>query len=496
MYKFLEVVIPEEVNGYYVLPTTLVGVTIKQEVINATIIFLKGSTISIEKIISEPLDNSQEQTPATIATALTLLFKKIGSYSHVTLSIQSSAVIFKDMSFSFADPEKIAMIIPFEVESMLPFAPHEAYLDFITTKTSLTEPSTTVIAAAIQKKWITESLAPFEQASIEVSRVTTDTIALYGLCKRSAALQTGIIGFVHIDSNVTTIGLMVDGQLKQIRTLKKGSRLGGNLSDVWKDIGFTLNTFIQEVADDAALKEVIVFNVMTPNIIDLCKQYIQAPCKEFNPETLFTASNIHAKKTIDLNDSLSLAAALPCIGLRNFSFLPPLFSKTEQTRLTRQTIAGICLPFIALLLLAIHTFKEIHIFSEEVATSQKQILKILKENFSTISTNNLRDALETAQREVKREEDIWSSLSSQNRQSFLHYLHELSTKIDRETLGLNLKKMIINKNTINLEGNVRSFEAVEQFEHQLRETKLFSIVPDMQKVEFTVQLPLQLQERV
>ncbi|NBP15134.1 hypothetical protein EBU95_12160 [bacterium] len=50
--------------------------------------------------------------------------------------------------------------------------------------------------------------------------------------------------------------------------------------------------------------------------------------------------------------------------------------------------------------------------------------------------------------------------------------------------------MLINKNTITLEGNVRSFEAVEQFEAQLKETKLFSNVPDLQKVEFSVILPL------
>jgi|GEM_PF-2855209 len=493
MRELLEIVLPEEVNSYYLIPTTVVGITVRPNVIRATVVLLKGSTLTVQKIVSEPLDGSEEQTAATLAMAVKAVFQKIGSYSQVTLSTESTAVTFKELSFSFSDSDKIGMIVPFEIEAMLPFPPQEAYLDFITTKTSSGETTTHVMAAALQKKWITEALTPFEQAGIEVARVTTDIIALYGLLKRTDTMPTGAVGFIHIDTNVTNIGLIVEGQLKNVRTLKKGSDQGIDRPDLWKDISFTLHAFTQELSDDAKLEKVILFNALSTDLMDLCKQYIQAPCEQFPHETLFTASHMHTKLPINPSDTLSFAAALPCIGSRNFSFLPTLFTKTEQSRLTKQTIAGFCLPLIALSLLAFHTFKEIHTFSQEAAASQKQILKALKDNFSTLSTNNLRDALEAAQREVKHEENIWSSLSSQNRQSFLHYLHELSTKIDRETLGLTLKKMVISKNIISLEGNVRSFEAVEQFEHQLRETHLFSAVPDMQKVEFSVQLPLQLQ---
>ena len=141
-------------------------------------------------------------------------------------------------------------------------------------------------------------------------------------------------------------------------------------------------------------------------------------------------------------------------------------------------------------MLIAHSFIQQRKLSQELQSSKKEIVKVLKKHFPSIKGSSQRGAIDTAQREVKREESIWSSLSSQNKQSFLYYLYILTTKIDRETLGLNLNKMVISKNIMTLEGSVRSFEAVAQFENQLRDTGLFSSVPDMQKVDFSIQLPL------
>ena len=73
-------------------------------------------------------------------------------------------------------------------------------------------------------------------------------------------------------------------------------------------------------------------------------------------------------------------------------------------------------------------------------------------------------------------------------------MFDLSTTIDREILGLHLKKMTFNKNGITLDGNVRSFDAVEELLKQLRNTNLFTQVPNLQKTEFSLPLTLINQE--
>jgi hypothetical protein len=50
--------------------------------------------------------------------------------------------------------------------------------------------------------------------------------------------------------------------------------------------------------------------------------------------------------------------------------------------------------------------------------------------------------------------------------------------------------MVITKKSITLEGKVRSFPALNQLEQQLKETKLFVHVPEMQKLDFATSLTL------
>lgn len=492
MKKLLNIFIPEELNGYYPLNSTLVGVAIKSDSVHATVITFSGKTVTFKKTASVSFENTQEDLLNNVATALTSLFKQIGSYDHVITSLSSSLVTFKQFSFPFSDTDKIGMIIPHQMESLLPFSPSQACIDFITAPQKDEQGQTDTLAAAVQQKLINETLAPFELAGIQVSRITTDAIVLYGLCMRNPDFAVGLRAFIAIDKTNTTIGLIKDGRLKQIRTLRKGSLSETENTALLKEINFTLQAFVDEQIQ-ATLEEVIFFGDDPEKFVSLFKQSNDTPCNTFDLNSWCTAANVNNKSDGNYFEMISLGCALPLNNKPDFSFLSSQAVKTEQVAYNRNLIVGLSLPIIILSLLSVHAFRTVRLFSQEFEASQKQILKTLKENFPTITSNNVRDALDMAQREIKREEDIWSSLSSQNRQSFLHYLHELNTKIDRETLGLNLTKMIISKNILTLEGSVRSFEAVEQFEHQLKETQLFSTVPDMQKIEFSVPLPLKSQ---
>ncbi len=143
--------------------------------------------------------------------------------------------------------------------------------------------------------------------------------------------------------------------------------------------------------------------------------------------------------------------------------------------------------------LSAHTFLQIHKLSTAVESVKMSTVKELRKNFPTIKSNNLVEALKVAKNTVSKEEEIWFSFSNQTRRSFLKYLYVLSTKIERDTIGLNLKKLVINKDSIILEGSVRSFDAVNQLEQELKDTNLFKNIPDFQKTEFAQTLTLSTQ---
>ena len=138
----------------------------------------------------------------------------------------------------------------------------------------------------------------------------------------------------------------------------------------------------------------------------------------------------------------------------------------------------------------VHVFFEFKKFSEASETVKTKFLKDIKKALPALKANTLPEALRKAKVEIGKEEDIWYAFSSQTRHSFLTYLFDLSTAIDRETLSLDLKKMTFNKNGITIEGRVLSFDSVEELIKQLKRTNLFTQVPNLQKTDFVLPLTL------
>lgn len=488
--KGLSVFIPEHVGNYYAMPTTVVGITIQENSLHATITSFSGNSTTIQKSITIDFDEALETKKEKTVAAIKDLFKKTGPYHHIVTTVPSSLVTFKELSFPFMDEDKIGMVVSYEIESMLPFSPQEACIDFITTKQYKEENRSDVMVAAVQKKWIDQAIAPFLEAGVEITSVSTDIIGFYNLYIRKTISESDCYAFLSIDSQTTKVGFFINGQLKHIRTIRKGINKGINNKNLWNDIKFTLQSFADDDNQNNKLKKITLFECGQEGLLEQAKQQLDMPCEIFNFNKVCTEANITKKQTLKAEQLSSFAATLTLPQGKDFSFLPPLATTKQVALFNRQTIIAICLPILTIAVLATHTFLQKRKLSAELKASQQQVVKVLKQNFPSIKGNSQRDAIDTAQREVHREENIWSSLSSQSRQSFLYYLSQLSTKIDRETLGLNLKKMVISKNIITLDGNVRNFEALAQFEHQLRETSLFVNVPDMQKIDFSLQLPI------
>ena len=61
-------------------------------------------------------------------------------------------------------------------------------------------------------------------------------------------------------------------------------------------------------------------------------------------------------------------------------------------------------------------------------------------------------AVKKAQEKIKDDEELWFAFQKQARVSYLANLEALSTTIDREGLGLKVKKLSMNGDEINIEG--------------------------------------------
>jgi Tfp pilus assembly PilM family ATPase len=467
---------PDRIGNYFLFKKNFVGFHITKNTVYATCISAKGTTLTLTQSFCEPIES-----PEKVELSISKIIAKVKAYDSLITTIDSSLIMFKELTLPIIGEEKIAMVLGFELESYLPFPADQATIDFIVTKIDEKAKTSTVMVTAVQKKYVVDHIQLFSKINLHVNAVTVDLINIYGLYQKTKTTQSeGNIALIVLDDSKTHIAYLQNTHIRKIRTLDL------SISDEqgFNKASFTINSFAQE---EGPLKKIVLMGALPQGLLAKVKETFGVICEVFKVEKALQGGNITTSATQDVSqiNILSLAAAYPSEIREDFNLEIQEASDTQKQQSYKQFITGAVLSLGILLSLSVHTFFQVRKLSVAADAAKEKLIKELKKNFTSLKGTSLREVVKNANKELQKEESIWFSFSSQTQHSFLKYMLEMSTKIDREVLGLNLKKMIINKNTITIDGNVRNFEAIEEFEKELKETKLFTEVPLLQQTSFS-----------
>ena len=83
---------------------------------------------------------------------------------------------------------------------------------------------------------------------------------------------------------------------------------------------------------------------------------------------------------------------------------------------------------------------------------------------------------------------MWFAFSARARSSFLKYLLELFSKVDKVNLGLDLEKITITEKEMALTGQVKDWEPLNIFVRELGQSKLFSVEPKPESTKINDQV--------
>ena len=469
---------PEKIGSYFLFKKKIVGLHITATAVHLTSMTVQGKTRVIEESFSTLI-----ASPNRITQALEASMARVKKFDTIIVTIDASVALFKELLLPIIGEEKIALVIGFELESYLPFPLQQANSDFIVTNIDPATTTSTVIVAAVQKKCVEETLQPFIENHLAVDAVSIDLINLHGFYQQCTVPSEETVAFVVADDTKTHIAYIQQNHLKRLRVIDSPINDAG-----WPTITFTLQSFFQE----NRFTKIVFFGPVAQETLSKTTALLNVPCELFDLEKGLEKGGISASSNVSLKEIniLSLAAAYPSEITQEFNLLSQESKQAEESRFNASIITGIILNFVLLASLSVHTFLQVRKLSVAAETAKEKVIKDLKKGFTSIKSNSLKEVVKSADKELQKEETVWFPFSSQTRQSFLRDMLDLNTKIDRETLGLNLNKMIINKNSITLDGSVRNFEAIEEFERQLKETKLFVHVPELQLTTFNIVLPL------
>jgi type IV pilus assembly protein PilM len=530
-----EIFLPEKINNYYLFSKIVVGIEINKTSIIATKTRLKGNTSTIELTIEEKITEevSEENFERTSPT-LVSIFSKIGSYDEIHTTLPSAVAIFKELKLPFLTRDKISMVIGFEIEPLLPFSLRDAVIDFIITRQIPEEKSSEVLVTAVQKQHIIDHLALFETAGLKPTVITIDMISLYGLYKQIPAYNTLDGGTVLIDVNPysTCIALIINGQLKTIRTLSKGIlsiaktaaqelqktpqeiiehllRFGLESTDIpsytpviekavtewWSAMNFTLTSFTEQLLNRKPVSKIIFLGDVSliKGFIPFIGQKSGIACEQFNIETIstdksFVINNISAITPINI---ISASATLPLPITADYNLGKKEFSTPNNSLLIKQLIVLIVLTIGLFTTLITHYSIQTKKLEKEISASQQDALTTLKAAFKDLEdVHSLDEAVTDAQEELKKQKETWFAFSGPSRASFLKYLRELTEKIDKKSLHFDIQQLTIAEGELTLKAHVKDTEALKVLERELRQSTLLKDFEPQENPQFTMKIRL------
>lgn len=530
---------PDQFRNYYLFKKRVIGFDIGKTHITATQVVFRGYAIIVEKIITESIEvNNDVDYTENVGKTVQVILQQLDSYDEIRTAFNSATVIFKQLRLPFIGREQIGMTVGFEVEPLLPFPLQDTVIDFIITSENIAEKSSEVLVAAVQKQHIGQHLALFEAAQINPSVICIDFFSIYSFYRKSTgySIESGSVVLVDMGSHTTALGYVLNGQLRLVRSLPKGSyhlvkqisealdisayqamemviRYGlegeGNslyqkviiqaASTFWREISFTLQSFEVQTQTNSSSALLLLFggaSVLKGLPIFVTKT-IARPCEIWNIDLAAHDCNFTVSSSVHLSPAnvMSLATALPFVPAGHCSLRQQEFANPDDASLFAKQFfvacALVCLLFAALITTTVLDVNSLHKEADESEMEARLELQsamsgLLQKADSQdlFEQDNLDELVSDLEQVIKKEEKLWFSFANPSRISFLRYLLELTNKIDKKNLGFILQKLTINDGVMTIDAQVRDHEALKILEKELRQSKLFITVEGKEDPQF------------
>lgn len=541
-----ELFLPVQIKGYYLFGQRIIGLDVGKTHVSATQVYLKGKKISIEKYVEEKLEaGSTTNYNERAVIALQKVFSQLDKYDAVHSALSSSVAIFKEIKLPFISYDKIKMVVKYEIEPLLPFSLSDAVVDFIITKQYKDENSSQVLVAAVQNQHIESHLHLLQSAGISPDIITIDLFALYGLYKKIPSFRTfsGNVVLVDLGTQTTRMAYIQDGQLRFVRTINKGTyntakdvadalgmqpneamdyilRFGvekstnqqylqsitQNMTQFWQEVQFTLQSFTMQGNTQESISKIVLLGGGSEikGLANFVQAMLNTPCELLHITDILHDPSIAIKNKTSLPSSsiISLSTAIPSQVTEQFNLLQGQALKDKESDVNKQIILGLLLSFVLIGSLFTYTFFQIRKFKNEATASRDEALKALTDR--TNFKDELKDGLKAIKKEkdllpeatriaedvVKQKEAVWFAFTGPARSTILKYLLELTKRIDKEALGLDLQNLSISDGIMTMKASVKSHDALKILERELKESKLFTSVTSPEETTFTMKITL------
>lgn len=520
-----DILLPARLGNYYLFTTRILAIEITSLYVKGVLLVCSGTVKKIEKIVRIDI---KEVTENSLVAALKKITLQVKTYDVLLCDTGVLPVIFKEITVPFIGKEKIDMVLGFEVESHLPFALTDTAYDSMVLSENKETNESTVLVACVQKEPLYEMLHAFEKAGCALEQVGVTLFGLYQTYKHLGFVQGLVLDF---GVDVTTVLYFSAGSMKAMRQIPKGFK---DALDAYNEqeheIKLTYADMMQAVHEDetmqaavTACKELYVTMVL-PDVLfarssfekqlktawvpvqeirmqghvdeSMVVQYQQAfeleQVVRVDMHMLEGIQKIEAS-AVEVYDLSLISMLLGNYYFEDVNVLQQFLQEQKYAHLSKQLFILLLLTTVTLGGVFGYSYYLLNKWQHAYSSSKNELDRALRSqmNISQLQINQNKQLVNLqnlAEETLKREKKLWFSFSAQAELTYLDYLYELSTTIDRQSLDLTVTRLDLSPEEVVLHGNVKDYDALKTFEEELLTLKNFTIVDVPRELTFIVKL--------
>ncbi len=224
----------------------ILGLDLGKTAVRGTLLQSSFRKLEVERHVQVPLLQGAEGAAAQVDLnqALESILQAMGTPPDAVIAdLPGEMVSLRTVELPRAAAKHIAGVLPFEVESLIPFPVESAAIDYQTIDTRPEQ--LRLLVAAAPRERVAERLRQLGAAAIEPRTICAGAAALDGLCHLIEELaQPGPFLIVELGAETTDLCIISDGRCQLGRTLSlgvSGTRAGGE--ELWRGIQRTVASF-------------------------------------------------------------------------------------------------------------------------------------------------------------------------------------------------------------------------------------------------------------
>ena len=476
------------------MPRTIIGLDISEDTVAAVQVKSMLQGYQVTGCTAVPITEA-----GGISVALKAVCEDIDPKGSVCNSvIEDGHVSFRNLSMPFTDLKKIRQTLVFELETMMASSVDKHLVDFIEVNRGGSQ--TDLIAATVNRAYISEHLADFEPLGVEPEILDVRNLPLANqLLVQPNTPENGML--LCLGSKKCTMILFFSKKVVLIRPMlfnAKGLAAVASqaakreqesaafdsgpyeaaLLALCKSISLTLRGFQIEAGNQLKPEHVFITGpgALLPETAEIVSKGLALPVTLLNlPQAagnIQLSGPVTARYNPPLMDNALGLAIREGKKAKGFNFRREEFQiKTQLVKIKKELIHASVYLSIIFVLLAVNWFVDYRDLQNRTAAFDSQIKAIFTETFPEIT--NIVDPIHQMNTKISELKNASGASPGMNiNSSVLETLNDISARIPTE-LEVQVDRMVVDQEGIQIRGTTDTFNTVDSIKKGLESSEMY-----------------------